>query len=76
MNWPTMAPHGLVLSRDGATPPRMLFRRVLGLFDTIFNKCLHNMEAQGLKNNLGGQQLNILGGYGPIYRGRWHAHSP
>ena len=31
-----MAPHGLILSEDGATPIRMLAICLLGLFEIIF----------------------------------------
>ena len=45
-----MAPHGPILSEDGATPIRMLAICLLGLFDITFDKFLPKMGSgpQGL----------------------------
>ena len=42
-----MAPHGLILSEDGATASRMRFRWVLGLPDANFRPFWVKIDSQG-----------------------------
>ena len=47
MNGSAMAPHGLILSEDGAIPSRMVFIWVWGLFDAILGAFLITNGASG-----------------------------
>ena len=45
LNGPPMAPHGLILSEDGATPSNMLSICIPALYEAIFDAFLHEMGS-------------------------------
>ena len=44
MNGVAMAPHGLILSQDGATASRMLFKGLWGIFYLIFGLKISKLD--------------------------------
>ena len=52
INRSPMAPHGPILSEDGATPIRMLAICLLGLFDIIFDYFLLKLESGHIYSSL------------------------
>ena len=66
VNGVTVARHGLILSQDGAIPSRIVFIRVLGLFNAIFHYLLPKIK----KNHIFNRYIPLTGvggmGCGPL----------
>ena len=63
MNQVAVARHELILSQNGATASRMLFKYLLGLFDVIFGPKITKIDLR-TKNT---EKYVILVFSGPVY---------